>query len=255
MTTALKTPLALLALGMLAGLSCSLPAVLGSPLLENPSVVPTFVEQTMEALRLQAQPATPTITLTPTPTLTPTNTPLTVVLTLSSAASCYGGPGSRYGRVTSLAAGNTLTAVGRDSADNYWIVIVPGNAAAVCWVAGQFVQVSGGTASLPEFPTPTLSPYSLSEPKNLRTSCSSAPSGSHAADWTVTLRWTNTEPSQLGVRIFRDGRQIATLGPGARSYLEEFRHRNNAGSVTYGVQAYNATAVSGVVTIELRRCG
>ncbi len=252
---AVKKPLVLLALGMLASVSCSLPAVLGTPLLENPAVVPTLVEQTMQALRLQAQPATPTATLTPTPTLTPTNTPLPVVLTLTSAASCYGGPGSRYGRVTSLVQGSSVTAVGRDTADNYWIITVPGNAAAVCWVSAQFVQASGGTAALPEFPTPTLSPYSLSEPKNLRTSCSSVPSGSHAADWTVTFRWTNTEPSQLGVRVFRDGHQIATLGPGARSYLDEFRHRTNAGSVTYGVQAYNSTAVSGVVTIELGHCG
>lgn len=233
----------------LAASACNL------PFLVNPTIVPTYVEQTMESLRRQVQTATPTPSLTPTVSPTPTNTPVPVTISLTASVPCYAGPGSRFGRVSTIPAGASLIAVGKDTADNYWIVPLPSDPTTICWLLGASVQASGDTAALPEFPVPTPSMYSLSEPKSLRASCSAQSVGSHAEKWTVVLRWTNTEPNALGIHIYRNGRYVTTIHPGNRSYVDQLRHRSSAGSVSYGVQAYNATAVSGIVTIEVRRCG
>ncbi len=180
----LRRSLVLLAFLALLAASCNLPFV--GPLV-SPNLIPTLVQQTMQALEAAAYSPTPTSTPAPSSTMTPATAPL---------------------------------------------------------------------LPLPTFPTlatPQVSIFNLSEPKNLHASCSSVADGSNKSTWTVSLRWTNTEPNQLGVRIYRNGRQIATLRAGARSYDEEFVHRGK-GSVTYGVQAYNASSVSGIVTVDLRHC-
>jgi hypothetical protein len=69
----------------------------------------------------------------------------------------------------------------------------------------------------------------------------------------VTFRWTNTDPDQSGVRIYRNGWQVTTLGAHASSYTETLTHSWRHG-LTYGVQAFTRTAVSSIVTIELHHC-
>ncbi len=239
-------------LALLAGLaffasSCNLPFGLGP--LVNPEVVPTLVQQTMQALEAEAYSPTPTSTPLPTATSTPTTTPIPSSLTLSTPTWCYSGPGTTYSRVVNVAPGTSVPVVGQDPADNFWIIEVPGNPEATCWLSGQNAQLTGDATALPQFPTPPPSLYTLSEPKNLHISCSSS-----SSNWNVELGWTNTEPSQLGVRIYRNGRLIATLRSGARSFSDKFVHKGK-GAATYGVQAYGATAVSGIVTIDVKRCG
>ena len=89
----------------------------------------------------------------------------------------------------------------------------------------------------------------LLEPRNLRLSCSGGDT-----KWTVTLRWSNTEPDQTGVRVYRNNQQIATLGASAKTYTNSFVHRPKQGEVTFGVQAYKGQLVSGIVSASVRRC-
>ncbi len=249
-----KRTLILISILTLSSFGCGLPSILGAPLFGNPTLVPTYIEQTMEALRQQAEPATPTFTLTPTITPTPTSTPMPVTLNLLSGSKCFRGPGSRFGVVTSIPSGTTITAIGKDTSDGFWIVVDPDDPSQVCWIPGQMVKVTGDASLLPEFLPPTPSLYSLSEPKNLSVSCSTHTDASHGTQFVIVFRWTNTEPNQYGVRVYRNGRWIATVvGPHAGSYTD-YLTRRNISDLTYGVQAYNASYVSGIVTIELRRC-
>ncbi len=252
----LRRFLVVLSILALAAAACSWSVDLGtSPLLKS-DVVPTMVAQTLEALRQQSFTPTPTSTPPPTATATPPNTPVPSILSVSAATNCYAGPSSNYGRVITIYPGTTVSVTGRDLAGNYWVIEVPGYPGTVCWLSGQYAKVTGDTGSLPAPATPLASRYTLSEPRNLRVSCSSEPDpdDEHDFEWAVVFRWTNTEPDQTGVRVFRNNRQIATLGSHASSYTDFFFHRDRHRGVTYGVQVLNSSAVSSIVTINVRHC-
>lgn len=99
--------------------------------------------------------------------------------------------------------------------------------------------------------------YTLQEPKRLRASCSAAPSPdfNDASIWYTTVRWSNSDATQTGVRVFRDGRLVATLIGRDTSFGEHFTHFDGDEGVTYGVQAYGGGRVSSIVTVFLRHCG
>ncbi len=232
------------------------------PGLSSPGAVPTRVELTLEVLRAHAQQtmsalpptATPPPTTTPFPTFAVPPTTVPVTLTVSVATKCFAGPGSNYGLVATINPGTTVSVIGKDSTDSYWIVVVPEHPDSTCWLSGQNAQLTGDTAALPEVPLPAVSQYTLDEPRNLHLSCSSkTDANGHDVDWTVVFRWTNTEPNQLGVRVYKNNRQIGTAGPHGQSFVDFFVRKGH-GELTYGVQAYNAVAVSSIVTIDLRGC-
>ncbi len=224
--------------------------------------VSTMVAQTLAALTQGAPTSTPTRTATP--VVTPTNTPLPATLSVSTATDCYAGPSTRYGFVITIRPGTIVTVTGQDIIDNYWIIEVPGYPGTLCWLSGQYASVTGDTRSLPAPATPLASNYTLSEPRNLRISCSVYyPSGTpdpwweDKELWTIVVRWKNTDPDQTGVRFYRNGHHLATLGRNASSYTDTTvsrHHHHDDRDLTYGVQAFNATEVSSIVTIDLRRC-
>ncbi len=244
--------------------------------------VSTMVAQTLQALTQEAALATPAETSTPTATATPTNTPVPPTLSVSVATDCYAGPSSGYGFVITIHPGTTVAVVGKDPADNYWVIDVPGYPGTTCWLSGQYASVVGDTTDLSAPATTVVALYTLSEPDDLRISCNRNRSGytpwpspwptpGHGTPWPhhgnngggggwwqggvgkVVLRWNDTDPNQTGVYVYRNGYLIATLGGGAGSYTNSFgwnsgwNWRNN---VTYGVQAFNSYAVSSIVTIS-----
>ena len=260
--TALKRFLALSPILALAMAACSVTIDLGTQPLSGRDKASTMVAQTLQAFTQQALSAVPTNTPLPTPTTTPSNTPMPATLSVSAATNCYAGPSSNYGFVITIRPGTIATVLGKDTADNYWIIDTPGYPGTLCWLSGQYAQVSGDTGNLPAPATPLASIYTLSEPRNLRVSCSSEtisdPDGEgwhDESEWTVDFRWTNTEPDQTGVRVYRNGRLIATLRGHASSYTDIFfQHGRHHYTVTYGVQAFKSGAVSSIVTTEVRRC-
>jgi hypothetical protein len=243
----------------LATLACSVTVDLGSQQLFAPQLVPTMVAQTIQAFTQQALSSTPTNLPSPTSTPTPANAPVPATLSVSVATNCYAGPRTNYGFVITIYPGTIVTVVGRDVADNSWIIDVPGYPGTLCWLSGQHAAVTGETGRIPEPATPAVSNYTLGEPRNLRTSCSVEPSSggpwSHDdSEWTVVFRWTNTDSEQTGVRVYRNGRLLAALGAHASSYTDTFVLHNRHHGITYGVQAFGGTQVSSIVTIDLRRC-
>ncbi|MGZ6317129.1 MAG: hypothetical protein ACXWNQ_07705 [Anaerolineales bacterium] len=245
----------------LATLACGMTVDLGIHSAPTPTQqstvqnqVATMVAGTVQAFTQMALSATPAATLTP------TNTPLPPTLSVSVATNCYAGPRTDYGFVITIYPGTTVTVVGKDTADNSWIIDVPGYPGTVCWLSGQNAKITGNTVGLPAPATPVISIYTLSEPRNLRVSCTSEslsgtpePWWHNASEWTVVFRWTNTDADQTGVRVYRNGWHLATLGGRASSFTESFFHQGRHG-VTYAVQAVTSARVSSIVSIDLDHC-
>ncbi len=255
--------LTLLAILALLILACGVSVDFGT---QQPSAldqVSTMVASTLQVRTLEALAAAPSATPSPTITPTATNTLLPATLSVSSATDCYAGPSNQYGFVITVRPGTVVTVMGKDTPDNYWIIEVPGYPGTVCWLSGQYAAVSGDTSSLPAPATPLPSRYTLDEPRGLRASCSSwtepedltDPAGGHEdSQLTVVLRWGNMEPNQTGVRVYRNGYRIATLGPHASSFTDTIWHHDRHRDLTYGVQAFNNTAVSSIVTVDVHHC-
>jgi hypothetical protein len=261
----MSSPIKILtAFGLLAStaLACSLTLDLGTTPVSSPTPqlsgldhVSTMVMQTLQAFTQQAPTATPT------PTVTPTGTPLPTfsapVLTVSVDTKCYTGPGTTYGLVITVHPGTIAVPVAKETSANYWVIETPNYPGSTCWLSGEYATVTGGTDNLPEVFAPAESAYTLSEPKSLNISCTSQAISSTDEDaslWTVEFRWKNTDPDQTGVRVYRNGRQIATLGAHATSFFDSFHHFHHRFEVTYGVQVFKGFAVSSIVTIEVRHC-
>ncbi len=257
---------------------------LDAPELVGPHLPPALITETLGALQDQLLSATPTEILpptdtptmivpptetptetpsptptatdtpSPTPTETPTNTPAPPMLSVSATTNCYAGPRTNYGLVYTLRPGIVALVVGVDLPDSFWIISVPGYPGTVCWLSSQYAMVTGDTSRLPAPATPIISNYTLDEPKNLSISCSSVPYSDEASTWNVTLHWTNTDPNQTGVRIYRLGRVITTLGGRARSFTNSFIHYDFHSGIRYGVQAVSGSSVSSIVWVHINSC-
>ncbi|MEJ2759361.1 MAG: SH3 domain-containing protein [Anaerolineales bacterium] len=116
------------------------------------------------------QSATNTPTLTPTLTSTATFTPTVFAqVYMTGDTNCREGPGTHYGFVTLLKAGQTAEIVGRDRTGHYWVVDNP-NGEGRCWIWNYFAEASGPlirVAALNAPPTRTLTRTPTSTPKLL----------------------------------------------------------------------------------------
>ena len=155
--------LALFCIGAMAMVACSVTVDLGTspsstPTQQDPAVnqVPTMIAQTMQALTQTALFDSPANTSTPTATAAASDTPMPSTLSVSVATNCYTGPNTYYGLVTTIYPGTTVTVFGKDTADNYWIIDVPGYPGTTCWLSGRYASLSGDVSSLPAPATPPL---------------------------------------------------------------------------------------------------
>jgi hypothetical protein len=395
--TPFKGFFALFGILALAAIACGVSVDLGTqptttplPELSVEQQVSTGVAQALQALTEQAPSATPSPSSTPLATETPVSAILSQPpqLSVSVDTNCRDGPSIYYGYVITIRPGTMVTVRGQDPADNYWLIDVPGYPGSVCWLWGEYASVTGNTADLYYPATPVLVNYTLSEPRNLRASCtanytsydhgdgwdhdghgggeppwghptpsptptpdhhwppwgghtprptrtpdehqppwgdqelwttrtpdagqspwgnqpasvSATPSGGdyssggslsasgahgdfatpwptltpgyQGADgqqgnssaqwasygsgrriesWTITLRWKNTDGYQTGVRVYKNGRRVATLGKNASSYTDTIS-KDWEDDITYGVRAFNSYAVSSIVSVDIGPC-
>jgi hypothetical protein len=156
--------LALFCIGALVMVACSVSVDLGT----SPSSTPTqqdtdanqastMVAQTLQALTQTALFATPASTAIPSATATASGASMPVTLGVSVATNCYAGANTNYGFVTTIRPGVTVTVVGKDMPDNYWVIDVPGYPGTTCWLSGQYASLSGDVSDLPAPAAPPLS--------------------------------------------------------------------------------------------------
>jgi len=153
--------LVLVACGVTVDLGTS-PSGASTPQDPNAVQLSTMVAQTLGALTQSALLTTPTVTPTPTATVTPMPSSLSVSL----ATDCYTGPNTGYAVVIIIRPGTVVNVVGKDTADNYWVIDVPGYPGTVCWLPGRYASITGDVNALaaPATPIPSYPLYGRYDP-------------------------------------------------------------------------------------------
>jgi hypothetical protein len=229
--------------------TAAIPAASPTPLPQNASSteVPT---NTPAATATTALVATNTPSPAPTATLT---APPTVAATANAASSltaqvvpttnpyCRKGPGYGYNAITFLLSGTAYNVIGRDSLNSWWQVQAPGNVN--CWVADAYVTKQGPVEQvsivraqpLPGTPAQFVNSYVCDTSKKTLT---------------VALNWAAVD-YVTGYHIYRDGNQVAELGPTATSYGDNAPRGEN---VVYELEAFNDYGVAPRIATNVPAC-
>jgi len=180
-----------------------------------------------------ASPVAPTAA---TVTVTITTTPAKAILTIDQNSNCREGPSQNFKVVTSFVPGTKLDIVGKDSANNFWLVKIP-KSEDTCWVWGQYATPSGDYQAVAEV-TPEANAQTVpARPGSLfyNYSCS-------FGSLNTTLTWKDSADNENGYRVYRDGTLIADLPANSESYSDTTSY--SGGSVTYSIEAYNDVGAS-----------
>ena len=235
----MKKLLAAICVLTLALLACNLNRELTSPP-QSQSAIATVVAQTMQAFESASPtpPTAPTVFDTPTlPTLitpSPSATPMAVIKT---TAPCRSGPAETYTSITNVNPNQKAAVLGKDPSGDYWLIVSPSGE---CWVAAQYVSITGNTQAIPELTPPPPTPAGVpARPGSLfyQYSCGIS------ANVTTQLTWVAASTDEAGFHVYRNGVLIATLPAGTTSYTDTTSITIGS-TMIYGVTAYNSIGES-----------
>jgi hypothetical protein len=219
-----------MALLALAALACGLENI---QIVESPNGAATATVTAQPGAAQQvAQAGTPAGS---NPNQAPAGSP---TVTVSVETNCRSGPGLIYANVYSLPVGTTAVVIGKNTITNYWIIQIPGSGG-TCWLWGQYATVTGNTAALTEYATPTagVTPNTpvptvaattqaagpVNPPSNFQSvvQCVAGIDGQSTV-YTGTVSWSDNSSNETGFHIvFIQGFGYAeegNVGPNATSY-------------------------------------
>ena len=161
------------------------------------------------------------------------------MLTINAATNCRSGPSANFEIITSAPAGTQAEIVGKDTADNYWLIKTP-NGTGTCWMSGQYATPSGDYAALPETTPEAPTPGVPSRPGSLyyNFSCTNG-----ATVVTTNLTWSDNADNENGYRVYRFDTMIADLPANSSAYTDTTTITYGS-TLTYYVEAYNAAGTS-----------
>jgi hypothetical protein len=243
-----KKPLYLLIILIIALQACNLPT--------TDSAEPDFSATiTAQALILQsgedpALASTPDAGFTATPeftaTITLTPTPSVPMASVSQNTNCRTGPGANYDLSGALTIGDSAEVVGKSTSTGYWIIKTPGNAAATCWLWGQYATVTGDVSGLPEYnipPSPTPAATATLEPpkpvKNLTANKICIPLILPNYQYTGSIVWEDKSDNEAGFNIYYNGGLFSVLGPNVVAFPIPPQVFPAGVPIKLGVQAFN----------------
>lgn len=214
--------------------ACNLPTAQAP---QGPSVndvAATIVAATMQAVATSAPATTPLASPLP-PVATSADKPSLFIN--AQNASCRSGPGPDFKVIATLAAGTSVSLVGQDTADNYWIVKDPASGD-TCWVSVQDATPTGNFQSLPQMTPPAVSISAPGKPSRgaWNFSCDNS-------TLTTILGWNPPSGSVNGYRVYRKGSQIADVPASQTSFTETIPFTYGS-SMDYEVAAYNDAGLS-----------
>jgi hypothetical protein len=185
-------------------------------------------------------PLPPTETATPEPSATPSADPHPEV-TLAQDTLCRSGPGKGYNVFERLTAGQTFSAYGRNE-DASWLVLQKDSGVvSTCWVQASALEEFGDASSLRQVwyqPLPAA-PLGFTASSN---ACGKD---------NLWLYWTPM--AGVGYHLYRDGKPLATLYGSKYRDLNTPRFKKPT-AVLYEIEAFNASGVSGRVSISVTLC-
>jgi hypothetical protein len=194
---------------------------------------------------------------------------------------CNAGPSTSYAVIFSVNPGPAVPIVGKDTADNYWVVNNP--TGGTCWLSGKFAIVKGDTSTLPEVPpppTPSARPGRTTIPPATPTSAgsmassASAPSDPSALNgaqtcasglngqtlaWVedITLTWQDNAVNESGFHVFQNNQQLTALPQDSTRYHLQLRYDQGTGSIAvdnFAVEAFNDSGTSTRLSVNMPRC-
>jgi len=104
------------------------------------------VTSTVAATVIAATDA-PTVTSTPAPTATAT--PVTYSATAILSIGCLKGPADTYEITNFVKSGDTFTALGRDDANDYYLIQSTSGTQYSCWIWKNYITINGNAYTLP----------------------------------------------------------------------------------------------------------
>jgi len=200
----------------------------------------TIVAQTLQAQGLPTSSGQ--VLNSPVPFASPiavTPTLAAPILTINEATNCRSGPGVNYQIITSAPAGTKAEIVGKDTADNYWLIKTP-NGTGTCWMSGQYATPSGDYAALPEATPDAAQSGVPSRPGSLYYDFTCTNGGTVV---TTNLTWADTANNENGYRVYRFDTMIVDLPPNSSAYTDT-TNITYGSTLTYYVEAYNAAGAS-----------
>jgi hypothetical protein len=267
----MKTKPVLIAVNFLivAVLACNMQSPVGG---NSPDLAATI---TAQALLLAGPSGTPASS---------SNAPSTPEASVTSVTNCRTGPSTAYDLVFTVKPGQSLQLVGKDSADNYWIVKNP--VGGTCWLWGQYAVTAGDTNSLPEYPPPPVpTAKSTKTPKPKPTATATTASGSgltklppiviltlvlkapagptglaqsrtcggaFAGDgitpiWeeALTLTWQDQSTNESGYHIYKNNAQVSSIPADSTSYHITLRYNQGTGGPLYDTFGVEAFNIGG----------
>jgi len=222
-----------------------------------PDLVATI---TAQALLLQS-PFPETVADTPLPqftsTITPTATPSVLTVTVSQNTNCRSGPGKDYDVVDELLIGETAEVVGKNTANNYWIIKRP-SGSGTCWLWGQYSAVSGDTSALTELvplsttaPSPTATAQEqgdveigLAAPQNLVANKICIPVAGPKFRYNGVIIWGDVNDYEDGYHIYLNGGLFGTVAENATSFPLPGLVLAPGTPIKMGVEAFNDAGTS-----------
>lgn len=230
--------------------ACNIGVKAPSPFNVNEAAA-TIVAQTLQAVTELAVKGS--ITGTPVPFASPappTPTTSAPILTINDPTNCRSGPGANFQLIMAFAPGTKLILLGKDTADNYWLVQIP-QTQNTCWASGEYATASGDFAGLPEVtPTAGAASNAPARPGSLfyNYECASL------TEATITLTWKDVANNESGYRVYRNGTLTADLPANSNTFTDNVSR--GPGSVfSYSVEAYNNTGASSSRTGNFRLSG
>jgi hypothetical protein len=229
---------------ILSMLACNLGVQAPSSTSPSPrDAAATIVAQTLQAQGLPTSAGqvlnSPAPAATATQETSATATLSTPILTINQATNCRSGPSTNYDIITSAPAGTKAEIVGKDTADNYWLIKTP-NGTGTCWMSGEYATPGGDYASLPETTPEAPTPGVPARPGSLyfKYSCTN-----NATTVTTTLTWSDNANNETGYHVYRSDTMIADLPANSTSYVDT-TNITYGSTLTYYVEAYNAAGAS-----------
>lgn len=227
----------------------AIPAASSTPLpqsassTEVPTKMPVPTDTTVPAATNTSTPVA-TATLAAPPTVAATAnaaSSLTAQVVPTTNPYCRKGPGYGYNAITFLLSGTAYNVIGRDSLNSWWQIQAPGNVN--CWVADAYITKQGPVEQvsivkaqpLPGTPAQFVNSYVCNTSKKTLT---------------VALNWASVD-YVTGYHIYRDGNQVAELGPTATSYGENAPRGEN---VVYELEAFNDYGVAPRIATNVPAC-
>ncbi len=250
---------------VLSILACSAPA---RPAQNQPNYVATI---TAQAALIGQPTGQATATTAASTSQAPTDIPTTPTSSAATAqvtnnTNCRSGPGANYALVTTLSAGQTVTIVGQDTADNYWIVDNP-NASGTCWLWGQYATVSGDLGTLSQVsapPPPTPKATKTPKPVVLPAAptdilvlvdkgCTATKNnlGGYNIKYSVQLSWADPDLNATGFRVYQGSTLLTTMEAGPNEYQGSGTVVGNSDptNINFGIQAFNKSGSSARVDV------